>query len=371
MQIAPHVGPGSGVGAVAFHLEQEWKAAGHEVSSFTLSEARGGWIPTGLTGIAEKTALAARVVWFSTVGTVLARRYLAGLPPETVSVCHNDVLTGDVYVNHGNLIAAMEARGRPWLRLLRNPLHLFTTLRDAIRYRSTIHRSVVNLSTIEDELLRKTFGQVVPTTWVIPNGVDLEVYRPPTEAERREARRALGLGERDRAVLFVGHEFGRKGLFPLIDAVLLLPEHHHLVVVGGDETELTRLRRDERVRDLAHRCHLVGATDPAPFYWASDVLVQASAYESYGLVVTESLASGLPVISTPVGCASDVIDPGRNGYLTTPSPAEIAARIQDVETLPARRVRQAARESVRTLSWTEVSRVYLSRLEALALRSQP
>ncbi|WP_122262043.1 glycosyltransferase family 4 protein [Ornithinimicrobium cerasi] len=365
VQIAPHVGPGTGVGAVAFHLEREWKAAGHDVTRFTLVEARGGWIPTGLTGIAEKGALAARVLWFSTVGTVLARRHLASSPPGTIIVCHNDVLAGDVYVNHGNLVAAMQARGHAWYRLLRNPLHLFTTTRDCLRYRSRVHSAVVNLSSVEDDLLRTTFGSVGSTTWVIPNGVDLDVYRPPSEIERSEVRATLRLQEDDNAVLFVGHEFGRKGLLSLVEALLLLPPHHHLVVVGGDQKALAQLRNDERVARLGDRCHLVGATSPAAYYWASDVLVQPSAYESYGLVVTEALASGLPVISTPVGCAPDVIDPGHNGYLTTGSPHDIARRIQDVELLPAPGCRRAAREAVQSLTWAEVAKAYLTRMASL------
>lgn len=365
VQIAPHVGPGTGVGAVAYHLEQEWRAAGHEVTRFTLAEARGGWIPTACTGMAEKAALAARVLWFTTVGTVLARRYLASLPPGTVSVCHNDVLAGDVYVNHGNLIAAMQARGHAWFRLLRNPLHLMTTTRDSLRYRSRVHRGVVNLSSIEDELLRATFGTVAPTTWVIPNGVDLDLYRPPTESEWREARNRLGLQDDVNAVLFVGHEFGRKGLSSLIEALMLLPSHHHLIVVGGDQRDLSHLRSDPRIVRLGDRCHLVGATHPGPYYWASDVMVQASAYESYGLVVTEALASGLPVISTPVGCAPDVITHGRNGFICSADPVNIAARIQDVETLPSSTRRRDARESVRDWSWAAVSRTYISRLETL------
>ena len=44
IQIAPEIGPGSGVAGVAYALEQEWLARGVEVYRFTMSEADGDWI---------------------------------------------------------------------------------------------------------------------------------------------------------------------------------------------------------------------------------------------------------------------------------------------------------------------------------------
>ena len=106
VQIVPEVALGSGVEAVAYHLEREWQRLGIPTARFTLADAAGGWLPTPGPGLRGRAALAARVVWFSTVGTVLARRRLsprrlALTAPGTVTICHNDVLYGDVYVNHG------------------------------------------------------------------------------------------------------------------------------------------------------------------------------------------------------------------------------------------------------------------------------
>lgn len=366
VQIAPKIGPGTGVGAVAYHLEQEWAAAGHDVSRFTLDDARAGWLPEGRSGLQGKAVLALQVLWFSTVGTVLARRRLAELGTDAISVCHNDVLAGDVYVNHGNLVAAMRARGGAGWRLMRNPLHLFTTARDALRYRTNLHRHVVNLSTAEDTLLRQTFGKVAAPTWIIPNGVDVDRYHPPSSDDRQTLRAELGLRETDVASLFVGHEYGRKGLYPLIEAMLRLPEHHHLIIVGGDHDQVAQLSSDPRIISLWARCHLMGAADPRPYYWASDVLVQASAYESYGLVVSEALACGLPVVSTPVGCAVDLIRDGENGFLTSGAVEDIAARIQDLADLDSVRVRHAARSTAERCSWAAVATAYLGHLRDLA-----
>ena len=180
VQITPEIGPGTGVGAVAHHLEQEWQRQG--ITSSGSPCARPAALaaePDG--GVAGRLALMARVVWFSTVGTRRARAYLRRHPDE-LSICHNDALAGDVYVNHGIVQAAMRARGHYWLRMVRNPLHLFTTpATGAATPAAGTHRLVVNLVTDEERLLREAYPQLRLPTVVIGNGVDVDRFRPPTE----------------------------------------------------------------------------------------------------------------------------------------------------------------------------------------------
>ncbi len=212
VQIVPFIGPGTGVAGVAYNLERELRALGATVERFTffdaqrrpemrwpkstiLSRVHGGW----------------RMIWFSTIGTRRAREYLA-TRPDAVTITHNNVMVGDVYVNHGLLLASMRARGRSFWGMYRNPVHVFIYLRDRIRYRGRTHRAVVCLSETDAASLRSTYGPVRPRIAVIPNGVDLEWFRPPTPEERLAARTELKLGTEERVAVFVGHEFSRKGL---------------------------------------------------------------------------------------------------------------------------------------------------------------
>ncbi|MFZ0531424.1 MAG: hypothetical protein WAL91_12920, partial [Propionicimonas sp.] len=94
VQIVPEIRSGSGVEAVAFHLEQEWRRLGVDTQRCTLAEVGGGWLPVPGPGLNGKLALAERVIWFSTVGTIRARRILRRQPPGTVSICHNDAVAG-------------------------------------------------------------------------------------------------------------------------------------------------------------------------------------------------------------------------------------------------------------------------------------
>lgn len=365
VQIAPVIGPGTGVGAVAHHLEQEWTQAGHEVHRFTMWEARGDWLPQPGDGIPGKMALALRVVWFSTVGTALARRHLRRLPDEAVSVCHNDVLAGDVYVNHGILQVAMRSRGSFAWRMIRNPLHLFTSARDTLRFAVGAHAVVVNLTGLERQSLRRTYPRVRPTAIVIGNGVDIQRFCPPSEDERRAARARIGVAQTDTVVLFVGHEFGRKGLYPLMSAVARAGPGHHLIVVGGSARMLDEARRRARRLGIADRTHLVGATDPRPWLDGSDVLVLPSAYEAYPLVVLEALACGVPVIATPVGCVPEVIRDGINGFVTTGDNTDIATQLARLAQTDRSAMSVAARSTAELRSWPIVAGEYLDALAGI------
>ncbi len=84
-----------------------------------------------------------------------------------------------------------------------------------------------------------------------------------------------------------------------------------------------------------------------------------SAYESYGLVVLEALACGVPVVATATGCVPDVVVDGVNGAVVAGTPEDLAAGLQRVLALPARRSARAARATAEQHSWDEVARRYL------------
>jgi UDP-glucose:(heptosyl)LPS alpha-1,3-glucosyltransferase len=367
VQIAPEIGPGYGVAAVAYHLEQQLQARGVDTVRFTLEDAGGGWLPAPGPGLTGKAALAARVVWFSTVGSVLARRLLRE-HPDAVALCHNDALAGDVYVNHGIVLAAMQARGRPLLRMLRNPLHVFTWARDSMRFSGTTHRVVVNLTQDEDLLLRRTYRRLRPRTAVIGNGVDTARLRPPTDSERSAARAAYGFAADDLVVAFVGHEFGRKGLPPLIDALADASGRFHLLVVGGTPDLVDEARRQAEAVGVADRVHLVGRlADPAPAFRAADLFALPSAYESFGLVVLEALAYGVPVLATPVGVVPDVVVDGVNGFIVD-DPSRIGDALERFAASSREGLAAAARASAEEHDWSRIADRYVELMEELGAR---
>lgn len=370
VQIAPAISPGSGVAGVAFNLEREFVALGATVERFTASTARRPSRRQPKSSIGAHLERAGNVVWFSTVGTARAKRFLAERP-DAVSICHNDVLAGDVYVNHGLLQVAMKARGNFVWRMVRNPVHLFTSLRDRIRYRGRAHRAVVALTSREAELLVTTYGRVRAPITVIPNGVDTERFHPPTDAERAAARAGLALPDRVTVAVFVGHEFERKGLSLAIQGLTAAPDAA-LLVVGGNPEMIREATAVAERHGVADRVAFVGThADPVPYLHAADVFVLPSAYEANALAVLEALACGLPVVVTRVGFAPDIVVDGANGYLVERDAGAVGARLHELSQLDLTSWREHARRTGEEYAWPTIAARYLDLLESLRRIESP
>ncbi|MDL9978281.1 glycosyltransferase family 4 protein [Microbacterium sp. ASV49] len=360
IQIAPEIAPGSGVGGVAYELERAFDHLGVQTSRFTLRDS-------GLAashGSVGRLTRARNVLWFSTVGTILARRRLRS-SADAIAICHNDVMAGDIYVNHGVLQASLRARGHFAWRIVRNPLHIFTIARDRIRYRGSVHRAVVALTQGEAAALRAEYGRVHPPITVIPNGVDLERFRVPSPTERERGRDALQLPRDAFVAVFVGHEFDRKGL-PLVLAALPAAAGVHLVVAGGSPADVRQARIAVEAQGLDARVTFLGTLpDVLPVLHAADVLVLPSAYEANALVVLEALACGVPAIATPVGAAPELLADGRAGEIVHPESAAIAQALRNAAARERDEAARAARDVAERYGWAQIAQRYLDLVRTL------
>jgi glycosyltransferase involved in cell wall biosynthesis len=209
----------------------------------------------------------------------------------------------------------------------------------------------------------------------IPNGLDLQQW---PELDRSQARRALGLSERDFVVVFTGRIDWIKGVDTLLDAVEQAARSVPRLSVyfigplsGSFDT------RDEYVGEYAREVLDRSRGLPATFLGfinnrdlkfrqylaAADVSVLPSRSEPQGLVVLEALAMGTPVIGSRTGGIPDMVS-DEVGYLFPPEDAAaLAARIREAHDNHERlqRKQSAARERVRRLySWDSVADLYLA-----------
>jgi glycosyltransferase involved in cell wall biosynthesis len=166
-----------------------------------------------------------------------------------------------------------------------------------------------------------------------PNAHDAPRFeRALAEQDPLVARLALrgATGARERIALVAGRLVPVKGILPLLAAWARVPEALRadwtLCFVGDGPLEAA-------VRDAAHArpgeiVHLPGVPSgqmPA-LHAAADLHVFASLGDTWGLVVNEAFACGVPVLcSRLAGCADDLIEPGRNGWLFDPTQLQAAA----------------------------------------------
>ena len=172
------------------------------------------------------------------------------------------------------------------------------------------------------------------------NGVDLDRFRPGDPAA---ARRELGLPVTGRLLLGIGRLVAGKGFVLAAQALASLPDDVQLVLVGdGPERGPIEIA-------AAGRVHCLGALPPdrvAIACRAADLLVLPSEREGWPNVVTEALASGLPVVATRVGGIPQILGeapPSWLGALVPPRdvPA-LAAALRTVLATPPDRAAVAA-----------------------------
>jgi glycosyltransferase involved in cell wall biosynthesis len=158
-----------------------------------------------------------------------------------------------------------------------------------------------------------------------PNAVDNDLFAESAAAARRNAaehRKSLRLPER--YFLFAGRLVREKGVFELLSAYAKLDESVRRqvgLVFAGDGVCRGRLEDEAasispgmiRFAGFAQRGQL------AAYYALAEMLVLPTYADTWGLVVNEAMACGLPVIlSRAAGCAADLLKENWNGLLVPP-----------------------------------------------------
>ena len=193
-------------------------------------------------------------------------------------------------------------------------------------------RTVV-CSTYMHEQIRTLFGAPEDRVDVIPNGVEVDALSPPTDAVRA-LRRTLA-DDDTRLVLFAGRLEYEKGVQTVLHALERLATRVGPVrfLIAGIGTYSDELRRLVSELGLEHRVHFTGFLEERDLrlhYAAADVAVAPSIYEPFGLVATEAMACGTPVVASDTGGLREILA-GGTGLTFPPQDAEqLADRIAEV-----------------------------------------
>ncbi len=181
---------------------------------------------------------------------------------------------------------------------------------------------------------------------VLPNGVDTETFTPAGAALE-------GLDAEAFHVLFVGRDEPRKGLGVLLEALSLVRRDHpevRLLVVGAGEAG----KRDEGVLWLGR---LRDEAVPAAYRSARIMAAPSLGMESFGLVLVEAMACGIPVVASDIPGYRAVLGEGRYGVLVPPGDVSaLAAALLELVENDAKREAMArtAVERAGEFSWSKL-----------------
>lgn len=377
VQVVQEFSQRGGVESVAFELEKAWRTAGVSSSVIVCSVPQATPART-LTVLPWLSGMGTRGRWrylgralalpaFSVAATVRISRERAD---GVVVLSHGDSFAGDLCVVHAvnkaSLMAKSAAGDRRWML---NPMHAWVALRDRVMIGGLRFKRYVAVSERVAEELKACYGVPDERIAVIPNGVNLERFSA-TPDDRAETRRNLGVPGDAPMLLFVGHEFERKGLAFVIDALAMLDPATRLVVVGAGNVEgFAQLARQ---KDVAHRVIFTGPRKDLPqLYRSADAFVFPTAYEAFPLVCMEALACGLPLFGTLVGGIEEYLRDGVNGYAIRRDGEQIAKTLRPVLS-DARRLRALREGAVRTASnyaWEIVAQRYWNVIEEVSAGS--
>jgi UDP-glucose:(heptosyl)LPS alpha-1,3-glucosyltransferase len=207
----------------------------------------------------------------------------------------------------------------PWLKRFTysfNPNHLVILYLEKRLLNSPYLKYVIaNSQRVKKEIIQH-YGLAEGKIRVIYNGVDLQQFHPIRVQHNRQIQREKwGIEEDDVVFLFIGSGFERKGLPFLLKALSFLDKKNLKLLVVG-KNGLKKYKEYSRKLGVAERVLFVGPQKEVDyFYGISDFFVLPSIYEPFSNACVEALASGLPVITSKINGAAELIKAGENGLL--------------------------------------------------------
>ncbi len=199
---------------------------------------------------------------------------------------------------------------------------------------------MVATPSLAKDLSERGFSRLMPWT----RGVDTDLFRP------QDVRL---FGSEKPVFLYAGRVSKEKNIEAFLDADL-----PGLKVVVGDGPHLPGLRRRY---PAAIFTGLKSGADLARHYASADVFVFPSKTDTFGLVLLEAMASGLPVAAYPVTGPIDIVEHGKSGILDW----DLATAARKALTLD----RSAARARALEFTWSNAARLFIDNIRTANARA--
>lgn len=218
---------------------------------------------------------------------------------------------------------------------------------------------------------------------VIPLGVDLDLFKPVTEEEKERIKRKLGLPA-DKIIIGsfqkdgVGWDEGWepkwvKGPDTFVEVVDKLNRNYIIfVLLTGPARGYVKRELDKRDIPYKH-FFLKNYLEISKYYNALDLYIVASRAEGGPKAILEAMATGVPVVSTKVGMAPDIIKEGYNGLLAEVEDVMALSKkaelvIQDKKL--ANRLVNNALNTIKNYSWENVATDYYEKIYTKLLEGE-
>ena len=231
---------------------------------------------------------------------------------------HDRNFTQDILTHHG-------LPHRTWVKQVRKKREsLFDRATAWVEEKGIAHPGspwILPVSDLSRNELRKAFEIPDSRMRVIHPGISTKrFFNMDREICRAQVLRSHRLHPEDIILLFVGMNFEVKGLDRVLEGLSVFTEggtknpRLKLLVVGkGDEKAYGKMASDLRIGE---QVFFAGVSEEAEKYFlASDLFILPSRLDTFGMVVLEAMAAGLPVIIAGTVGARDIVRPKENGFI--------------------------------------------------------
>src|SRR3989304_216423 len=207
-------------------------------------------------------------------------------------------------------------------------------IQDVVTMKSTIRQAKqIIVSTKREYEEAINYGISKDKLEIIPYGIDTKLYEGKAVHNLQELK-----SDSDQIILlFVGRINRARPLEPIIEAVNSLDKV--ILAIVGDEGQgagtqrkgyLEELKLLIKKTSLEKRVKFIGpkyGQELPDCYLSADIFIYSSLHESFGLPILEAAAAGLPIISTSVGIASELVQDSETGFFINDNPNQIREKI--------------------------------------------
>lgn len=187
-----------------------------------------------------------------------------------------------------------------------------------------IFTSFIAYGTRVDEFLKQISPGIEDKIHFAYSPVDNDKFRNRylyLKSKKNLIRKALGIKENHKIILYIGRFASEKNLFTLIDAIDLIRKKQQNItclMVGGGNLDI-HLKKYVKTKNLENTVRLLPFQQfkkLTHYYTVGDVFVLPSQLEPWGLVINEAMNFDLPVVvSNKVGCGPDIVKSDYNGFI--------------------------------------------------------
>lgn len=279
-----------------------------------------------------------RYMFFNLFAPRALRQHIAqrGTPPALIQATQGQFIGADICYAHFCHRSYLQLQwqfqqAQGLRRVVRWITHRYNAVTERLSFRKAALVVTPSQGLVRE--LIETYPFLKGRVLAIPNPVDVDSFSRPQGFDRNPLLAQLGLPLYSRVLCFAAlGDFSRKGLGVLLEALAGISDLSvRLLVVGGNAGEITEFAEMAKKLNVSHRVVFAGfQSDVRPYFWAADLFVLPSLYETFALVVMQAMAAGVPAIVTRLHGVEDYAVQGENAWFVERNSDAVRAAIVTV-----------------------------------------